>query len=102
MTVADTDIVEAEVVPSALDIRESISRARTHLEMAADEIVWQIANRAWDPDALSSATYELSRATERVERLGDDDRLARNAETGARHLGDICRREGRQLIPEVK
>lgn len=34
--------------PSADEVHSSVSRARTHLEQAAEEVVWQVASRAWE------------------------------------------------------
>ncbi|MCA0435462.1 MAG: hypothetical protein M9891_02325 [Austwickia sp.] len=59
---SELSIVDAEIVPSATEVRDSISRARTHLEAAADEIVWQVANRAWEP--LGYASWDEMREAE--------------------------------------
>jgi hypothetical protein len=56
MTVVAIAITEGEV-------RRSILAAQTHLERAAEEIVWQIENRAWEQigysswDAMREAEY---------------------------------------------
>lgn len=42
--------------------RHSVGRARTHLEMAANEVVWQISNRAWEH--LGYASWDEMREAE--------------------------------------
>lgn len=48
--------------PSYADVRTSIETTRSHLERAAEQVVWQIENRAWE--VLGYASWDEMREAE--------------------------------------
>lgn len=54
MTIVNTETGEITDRPTHSEVRESIETTKSHLERAAEQVVWQIENRAWEVLGYSS------------------------------------------------
>lgn len=75
-----------EVVITRWDVRRSVATAKAHLEKAAEQIVWQIENRAWEvlgyPDWDTMREAEYGGAAFMVPRAERPELVARMRRSG--------------------
>lgn len=86
MSIVNTETGELSNAPSYGDVKESVARALSGLEQAAEQIIWQIENRAWvvlgyaDWNEMREAEY--GGAAFMVPRAERPELLARMRRTG--------------------